>query len=76
MSIRARIRVSIAIMFSGVIWSQGVTSDIRGNVTDASGAVIRGVAVKIDNVTKGWSRVTRSDDNGDYAFLQLTPADS
>ena len=45
-------------------------------ITDSSGAVISGAAVKIDNLNKGWSRATISAANGEYVFVQLPPADT
>jgi hypothetical protein len=57
-------------------WAQGVTSTIRGTITDSSGAVVTGAVVTVTNVTKGWNRATVSGANGDYELPQLPPADT
>ena len=61
---------------SSFLIAQGVTADIRGVVTDVTGAVISGAAVTIEDTTKGWTRSTATNDAGEYEFLQLPPADA
>src|SRR2546423_12154567 len=57
-------------------YAQGVTSDIRGTITDTSGASIEDATVTLVNETKGWSRSAKSGPEGDYVFLQVPPADT
>ncbi len=71
-----RTSVSLSLLLGGILWAQGVTSDIRGTISDSSGAVVNGAAVIINDQTKGWVRTTRSDGRGEYQFLQLPPADT
>jgi hypothetical protein len=54
--------------------AQGVGA-IGGTVTDASGAVLPGVAVTLNNAqgTVGGRQETTSDDRGLYQFLRLVP---
>src|ERR1017187_1835320 len=44
----------------GTASAQGVTSVIRGTITDASGAVVQAAALTVTDVTKAWSRMTIS----------------
>lgn len=51
--------------------AQQITGNIRGTVTDPSGAVIRGAAVTARQVETGLSRSTTTDRNGNYVLLEL-----
>ncbi len=51
--------------------AQQITGNIRGIVTDPSGAVIRGAAVTAHQVETGLSRMTITDRNGNYVLLEL-----
>jgi carboxypeptidase family protein len=50
------------------------TAELRGQVTDASGAVIPGAKVTLTDLAKGVSRVATTDDGGTYAFIGLLPS--
>src|ERR1039457_6885471 len=60
----------------GTASAQGVTSVIRGTITDASGAEVQAAALTVTDVTKGWSRMTISGTAGEFEFVQLPPADT
>src|ERR1039457_1516695 len=60
----------------GTASAQGVTSVIRGTITDASGAVVQAAALTVTDVTKGWNRMTISGTAGEFEFVQLPPADT
>jgi len=47
---------------------------IRGNVTDASGALIPGATITLTNADTGQKQVSVSDDSGIYNFNALPPA--
>ena len=51
--------------------AQQITGNIRGTVTDPSGAVIRGGTVTARQAETGLSRSTASDRNGNYVLLEL-----
>ena len=51
--------------------AQQITGNIRGTVTDPSGAVIRGATVTAQQVETGLSRVTTTDRDGNYILLEL-----
>jgi len=51
--------------------AQQITGNIRGTVTDPSGAVIRGAAVTARQAETGLSRVTTTDRDGNYILLEL-----
>jgi hypothetical protein len=73
-------RVSLLFAFLALashgLLAQGVSADIRGTITDPSGATVKDAVVTITDVTKGWSRKMVTGANGDYQFVQLTPADT
>jgi outer membrane receptor protein involved in Fe transport len=51
--------------------AQQITGNIRGTVTDPSGAVIQGAAVTARQAETGLSRGTTTDRNGNYVLLEL-----
>lgn len=51
--------------------AQQITGNIRGTVTDPSGALIQGAAVTARQVETGLSRSTITDRNGNYILLEL-----
>jgi Carboxypeptidase regulatory-like domain len=54
--------------------SQGeTTSAISGQVTDQTGAPVRGASVAITNTGSGLKRSAETDDSGRFNFPQLTP---
>ncbi len=55
-------------------WAQSSTTSLRGTVSDAKGAVLQGAAVTISDPQTGFSRSTKTDDQGVYQFLQLPPS--
>jgi hypothetical protein len=56
-------------------FGQQTSGSIYGTVTDASGAVVPGVAVTATNVHTSASRTTRADATGNYSILVLDPGD-
>jgi hypothetical protein len=50
-----------------------LTGGIRGNVTDASGAVVRGATVTIENKSLSSKQQTVTDENGRFTILRLIP---
>ena len=51
--------------------AQQITGNIRGTVTDPSGAVVRDAAVTVQQTETGLSRQTVTDRNGEYVLLEL-----
>src|ERR1700684_1794045 len=51
--------------------AQTAAGTITGTVTDASGAVIPGATVTIENPVSGLSRTTKTDASGQYRFTNL-----
>src|ERR1700757_5505264 len=51
--------------------AQQITGNIRGIVTDPSGAVIQGAAVTAHQAETGLSRMATTDRNGNYVLLEL-----
>lgn len=51
--------------------AQQITGNIRGTVTDPTGAVIRGAKVTARQTETGLSRTATTDRNGNYVLLEL-----
>jgi hypothetical protein len=51
--------------------AQQITGNIRGTVTDPSGAVIHGATVTVRQAETGLSRAATTDRNGNYVLLEL-----
>jgi hypothetical protein len=67
------IRMSLALSLLACLslQAQQITGNIRGAVTDPSGAVIHGAAVTVRQTETGLSRATTTDRNGNYVLLEL-----
>jgi hypothetical protein len=64
--------ISIFLGFSPInAQSAGNSGTIYGTVTDATGAVIRGASVAIENPVSGYKRETKTDNTGHYQFTNL-----
>lgn len=50
------------------------TAELRGQVTDSSGAAVPNASVTITDTAKGVSRTTQTDAEGNYVFLNLLPS--
>ena len=60
--------------FSTFLLPQSSVTSLHGTVFDSKGAVVPGATVTITNPATGFSRSTRTDDQGEYKFVQLPPA--
>src|SRR5882757_1327313 len=66
--------VALACLLSASLQAQNIsTAELHGTVHDASGAVIPNAAITIADASKGFSRVTTSDGQGEYQLLLLPP---
>ena len=54
--------------------ASGSTAELRGQVLDASGAVIPGAKLTLTDVAKGTSRTGTTESDGSYIFLNLLPS--
>ena len=61
----------LAIPFCACIHAQQITGNIRGTVTDPSGAVVQSAVITARQTDTGLSRITTSDRNGNYILLEL-----
>lgn len=62
----------VAIMASSLgAQGTGNSSTIEGTVTDATGAVVQGATVEIQNPVSGFDRTTASDSSGDFSFANV-----
>jgi Carboxypeptidase regulatory-like domain/TonB dependent receptor-like, beta-barrel len=68
--------VLVCLMLSGLALAQGVgaSGDIKGVVTDPSGAVVANATVTATDVDKGIKHTVTSDSNGQYHLIGLQPA--
>jgi hypothetical protein len=64
----------LACLFSASLQAQNIsTAQLNGVVRDQSGAVIANASVTISDESKGFSRTTTSDGQGNYRLLLLPP---
>ncbi len=63
--------LAFVVLFCLSLSAQQITGNIRGAVTDASGAVMRGATVTARQAETGLSRSTTTDRNGNYVLLEL-----
>ena len=71
------LRIFLAcLLLSGMVYAQGVgaSGDIRGTVTDPSGAVVSGANVTATDVAKGIKHTVATDNNGQFHLTSLQPA--
>jgi hypothetical protein len=54
-------------------WAQSTGGRVIGRVADPTGAVISGVSVTLVNQATGVSRDTKTDEAGDYSFVEVAP---
>src|ERR1700675_3742782 len=54
-----------------IVSSQVVTGTILGRVTDATGAVVPGATVQLQNLETGFSRTEQTDSGGRYLSRNL-----
>lgn len=59
---------------STLISAQTATSSLRGTITDPKGAILQGATVVLANSATGYSRTTKSGNDGVYQFLEIPPA--
>ncbi|HVR27820.1 MAG TPA: TonB-dependent receptor [Candidatus Polarisedimenticolia bacterium] len=67
----------LILLMSGTIqiFGQTATGGVLGTVTDPSGAVIPGVTIILESVSRGFSTVVTTSSSGTYAFLAVEPGD-
>jgi hypothetical protein len=65
-----------SLLLTGMVFAQGVgaSGDIRGTVTDPSGAVVSGANVIATDIAKGIKHTVATDNNGQYRLTGLQPA--
>ncbi len=71
------LRIVLAcLLFTGMVYAQGVGSsgDIKGTVTDPSGAVVGNATVTATDVANGIKHTVSTDSNGQFRVTGLKPA--
>src|SRR5262245_33173628 len=70
----ASLAMTIAGATSAFAQASSSTAELRGQVTDANGAVVPNAKLTLTDVVKGTSRQGVSDGEGNYVFLVLLPS--
>jgi hypothetical protein len=65
--------LALAIAFTPAATAQSFYGSIQGAALDTSGAVVPGVDVTITNLGTGDHQAAKTDNNGNYRFLNLIP---
>jgi hypothetical protein len=55
------------------VWAQKTVGEMRGTVTDATGAVVPAAAVVVTNTSTGYSRQVTTDTKGEFSVPLLDP---
>ena len=67
--------MSVSVLtFTSLVAAQTATTSLRGTITDPKGAVVQGAVVTLNNQATGFSRTTKSGNDGVYQFLEVPPA--
>ncbi len=75
LGLAAAILLTVAcLVFPGLAQGAGTTAELRGDVTDSTGAVIPGAKVVLTDLAKGTSRVVTTDASGQYVVIGLLPS--
>src|SRR5260370_9129300 len=76
MRLRSRVVTFLVGFFlaSTLISAQTAATSLRGTITDPKGAVLQAATVSLDNPATGYSRTTKSANDGVYQFLEVPPA--
>ena len=77
-SLRARwsavcVFVAISLLTPTLLSAQGTSGRILGRVSDPTGAVLASVKVTLVNEATNVSREGKSNDGGDYSFVEVVP---
>jgi Carboxypeptidase regulatory-like domain len=67
------ILISLVLLLPGKVLGQGYFGTVSGILTDASGAVIQGAKVTLQDEQKGYQFTAASDNSGRYLFAQVPP---
>src|SRR5690242_3729647 len=64
------------LLLSGMMFAQGVgaSGDLKGTITDPSGAVVTNATITATDVDKGIKHTVTTDNNGQYRLTGLPPA--
>src|ERR1700730_8501252 len=63
--------VAISISIPTLLSAQGTSGRVLGRVADPSGAILAGVKVTLVNEATNVSRDTKTNENGDYDFVEI-----
>ena len=68
--------IALSLLITAAAWAQGTgaSGEIRGTVTDPTGAVMPSVSVSATDVAKGTKRTTTTGSAGEYEFQGLPPS--
>lgn len=70
---RSAFTALLLMLAAAASFAQTGSTTVRGNVTDAQGAVVAGATVRLLNESKGFERTTTTSSNGTYQFISLPP---
>ena len=63
----------VCLLGSTLLYAQSTGGRILGRVTDPSGAIVAGAKVTLTNEATSVSRDAKTNENGDYVFLEVAP---
>ena len=66
--------LGVVLAVGTLVFAQTGTTSLRGTVSDAKGAVVQGATVTVADPQNGYSRTSKTDEQGVYQLLELPPA--
>ena len=69
-------KLLVALVFAFILhsvgaWSQQITGNIRGTITDPTGAVVQNASVTARQIETGFTRKSTSDNGGNFLLVEL-----
>jgi hypothetical protein len=64
---------ALSLVAGSTVWAQKTVGEIRGTVTDATGAVVPSASVTVTSVNTGYTRQVTTDTKGEFVLPLLDP---
>jgi len=65
--------LALSLLIPTLLSAQGASGRILGRIADPTGAILSGAKVTLTNEATGISRDAKSNDSGDYSFVEVAP---
>jgi len=73
--VRGLLSVALGLVLAAALPAQVGTAQLKGVVTDATGAVVPNAAIALESTSQKYTRETTTDATGEYVILAIPPGD-